>query len=56
MRGLHVDVAIVSARFRQQAAQLDHLPRQRIPVSPRLLGLMQQYATHNLWHRAKNLR
>ena len=56
MRGLHVNVAIMRARLDQQAAQLDHLPGQRVPVSPNLLGLMHEDAAQDLRHGTKNLR
>ena len=44
------------ARIGQQAAQLDHLPGERIPVPPGLLRLGRQHAAHHLRHVGENLR
>ena len=52
--------AVARGRFRvrigQQAAQLDHLPGERVPVPPCLLCLRRQHAAHDFRHVGENLR
>jgi hypothetical protein len=51
---VYVDVAVLRAWRGQQSAQLDHLPREGTPLSPGLLGFVQQDAADDLRHCAED--